>query len=808
MAEDVEFDKNKGLREIILFKVRESSNDLAKLYYNDPHQRFDHENKYCLCFCICLEQCLTWGLKTSTFFMQRSFYDFLRKGIDACGDPGLRSSFETANALLLSKDGKTRAWIRLCLNQGTLAENLYALAANRRFVTSWYDPWSIISTNALNDLHEMLQSLSQITFEFKLRDRTLDKSSLFEKGPEHFRAIHNLKPVIKNAEPKKPKKKPKRKKPKKRRIELDIPAKPVAIIEPLEEKIEEQQKSDSDDEIFEEEFEPTPDPIKNNENDVVTNIDEITNTILECVDASNLDNEEPTNNDKFPLEKQIITEETIMEAPTIMEEKNTMNEANDNLVAHEPQKKEHIPVKKVVPQKILIKEKERSPTSETNFLATKQHPIRRSSSAIQVMRTSRKPVYNKHRSMSASKPSTILPKIQADEVQFKPQVSAIKRESNTPIETLTKYNFPKSGEYSRDEEKFEEKLLAEQYEKEENKKVFGDIDTSVIITRPEELSMPVECPQTPQFEELTAPFFGAEPEITIAAPEVRDRGITMQQGLEDEFERKIFGVIPVMSLEGDYFAQNNKERDRRMEEQIVSRKHRRLEEQDFLRDQNRTSSNIENVLPSTGLILISPPKSSKRAILRDQNSRCFGCDSLIDTSYCSKCNYTGKLYCNECLDGESNFYIPHFLLSELDCKKYVVSSKSLKHLSSMYSVPAIPLSQLNPKQVQNEDRLKAVSQFLIQLSIAREHVYSSEYRQLVVQKLDSRAYLLDSFASDRDSFPQNNSDCCGVISMKDFIEIFFGNFLQELKTAIYVILQTLQECDPDTWQKLRQALGS
>jgi hypothetical protein len=73
---------------------------------------------------------------------------------------------------------------------------------------------------------------------------------------------------------------------------------------------------------------------------------------------------------------------------------------------------------------------------------------------------------------------------------------------------------------------------------------------------------------------------------------------------------------------------------------------------------------------------------------------------------------------------------------------------------------------------------------------------------------DSRAYLLDSFASDRDSFPQNNSECCGMISMKDFIEIFFGNFLQELKSTIYVILQTLQEHDPDTWQKLRLALGS
>ena len=65
----------------------------------------------------------------------------------------------------------------------------------------------------------------------------------------------------------------------------------------MEEKIEEQQKSESDDEIFEEEFEPTPDPIKNNEIDVVTNIDEITNTTLECVDASNLGHGEPTNND-------------------------------------------------------------------------------------------------------------------------------------------------------------------------------------------------------------------------------------------------------------------------------------------------------------------------------------------------------------------------------------------------------------------------------------------------------------------------------------------------------------------------------
>merc|ERR1712228_1164524 len=136
-------------------------------------------------------RCITFGMKESGLFTKRNFYEFLLQGSIKAKDEYLQQDFHSVSQLLLNKMGKARAWIRKTINDHHLATSLYSLASDREFIKSWYQPYAIMSTNAINDLYKEIEKLEQLHFVFNLRDSSLDQNELFEMPPSQYRGLHN-----------------------------------------------------------------------------------------------------------------------------------------------------------------------------------------------------------------------------------------------------------------------------------------------------------------------------------------------------------------------------------------------------------------------------------------------------------------------------------------------------------------------------------------------------------------------------------------------------------------------------------------
>jgi len=131
-------------------------------------------------------------MKDSGFFNKRDFFEFLAKGSMNAKDEYLQQDFNSIQQILLTKSGKARAWIRKTINEGHLATSLYSLASDREFIKSWYEPYAIMSTNAINDLYKEIEKLEEFHFQFNLKDSMLDKDDIFELPPSQYRGQNEL----------------------------------------------------------------------------------------------------------------------------------------------------------------------------------------------------------------------------------------------------------------------------------------------------------------------------------------------------------------------------------------------------------------------------------------------------------------------------------------------------------------------------------------------------------------------------------------------------------------------------------------
>ena len=173
------YDKELGLRELVLQELSEIVDDLQIQSEANPKLIHNEDNKYCILLTICLERCITFGMKESGFFKQRDLFEFLSKGSVNAKDVYLRQDFQSVQQLLLNPAGKARAWIRKTINESHLATSLYALASDREFIRSWFEPFAIMSSNTINDLATAAEKLEELHFQFNLRDRVLDHDDLF-----------------------------------------------------------------------------------------------------------------------------------------------------------------------------------------------------------------------------------------------------------------------------------------------------------------------------------------------------------------------------------------------------------------------------------------------------------------------------------------------------------------------------------------------------------------------------------------------------------------------------------------------------
>jgi len=186
------YDKEIGLRELVLQELHDIVDDLVIQSADRPKEVFSEENKYCILLTICLERCISFGMKESGFFNKRDLFEFLLKGSANGKDEYLRSDFNCVASLLLHQSGKARAWIRKTINECHLATSLYSLASDREFIRAWYEPYAIMSTNAINDLYKEIETLERLHFQFNLKDRTLDRDDLFTLPPSQYRGTHKL----------------------------------------------------------------------------------------------------------------------------------------------------------------------------------------------------------------------------------------------------------------------------------------------------------------------------------------------------------------------------------------------------------------------------------------------------------------------------------------------------------------------------------------------------------------------------------------------------------------------------------------
>lgn len=185
---DNNYDKELGLRELVLQELSDIVADLQIQSEENSKRIHTEENKYCILLTICLERCITFGMKENGFLKKRNLFEFLAKGSNNNKDVYLQQDFQSVQQLLLKQSGKARAWIRKTINEAHLATSLYALASDREFIRSWYEPYAIMSTNAINDLHTAADRLEGLHFQFNLRDRLLDHDDLFSL----FRSTHTL----------------------------------------------------------------------------------------------------------------------------------------------------------------------------------------------------------------------------------------------------------------------------------------------------------------------------------------------------------------------------------------------------------------------------------------------------------------------------------------------------------------------------------------------------------------------------------------------------------------------------------------
>jgi len=77
------------------------------------------------------------------------------------------------------------------------------------------------------------------------------------------------------------------------------------------------------------------------------------------------------------------------------------------------------------------------------------------------------------------------------------------------------------------------------------------------------------------------------------------------------------------------------------------------------------------------------------------NTVCPHCKQSLKRKSKTMCEYTGKLYCTECI-GAEKCYIPGYVVYDYDLKQYPVSKNVCTSLSMIMEEPLVSLSMLNP----------------------------------------------------------------------------------------------------------------
>jgi len=132
--------------------------------------------------CYSLELILNDGLKDISLFGSTFFWNYL-ENLDKClPGPVAKNILGKVKEINKGNLGRGRVFIRLTLNDGTLAEYIKALSWNSTLTESFYKEDAILrSDNLLNSFLSLLDITTTLKFNFVIKDKNLDDPDYWNK---------------------------------------------------------------------------------------------------------------------------------------------------------------------------------------------------------------------------------------------------------------------------------------------------------------------------------------------------------------------------------------------------------------------------------------------------------------------------------------------------------------------------------------------------------------------------------------------------------------------------------------------------
>ena len=224
------------------------------------------------------------------------------------------------------------------------------------------------------------------------------------------------------------------------------------------------------------------------------------------------------------------------------------------------------------------------------------------------------------------------------------------------------------------------------------------------------------------------------------------------------------------------------------------------------------------------LILYPIKRQPRKTLLPLQSDQCPQCSTPLRNRMFSRpryCTYTGLYYCRSC-HVKQRCVIPGRVLWFGDVRRYKVCELAYTYLESIYSMPVLPMSAINPSLYRASKRLRYAFLLRQQLVYLRPFIEDCEHREELLVLFGERRYMLNdtpvlstssrglktSFATIVDasesaaavsSATANHSsdNARDMYSLRDLMEIIRGQLTEKLSLLVSTLIEHVahSECE-------------
>ena len=222
------------------------------------------------------------------------------------------------------------------------------------------------------------------------------------------------------------------------------------------------------------------------------------------------------------------------------------------------------------------------------------------------------------------------------------------------------------------------------------------------------------------------------------------------------------------------------------------------------------------------LILYPIKRQSRKTLLPLQSDQCPQCSAHLRNRMFSRpryCTYTGLYHCRQC-HVKQRCVIPGRVLWFGDVRRYKVCELAYTYLESIYSVPVLPMSAINPSLYRASKRLRYAFLLRQQLVYLRPFIEDCEHSDELLVLFGERRYMLNdtpvlstssrglktSFATIVDasesaaaasSATANHSsdNARDMYSLRDLMEIIRGSLTEKLSLLVSTLIEHVAHSD-------------